>query len=166
MNYFKEEINDQLVVIDNEAFFADGIRFPLNELWGVRGVYYELSENIATATTEGLGTVVASASGCILKPIFGLSVVTLVIVVILVLGEGASLGFIWFPLCVAVVSFFLIKGIGSGTNKVIESVATKTFYLLIVTASGEHKVLVGMPKDFLEKVCIRLNQALDANRIK
>lgn len=164
MQCFREGVNGRMVEIDDEAFFADGVRFPFRDLWGIRGVYYELSENAATAVAEGVGNVVATASGCLLGPIMGLCMAAVVITFFVILLGGGDTGALFPAISIAVVVWFIARGIGAGRVKAVTAVATKTFYLLIVSKNGEHKVLEGMPEDFLVRVSSVLSRALDASR--
>jgi len=167
MHYFREESNGRLVVIDNDCFFADGIRFPLNDLWGIKGIYYTLSENTVTSVTEGIGNVVIKTSGCLLGPILRLcgAIIGIFVLVYMLDGRAPSIFPMIFPLLLlAGIIIFFMKGIGAGTGKAVQSLATKTFYLLILSKNGEHKVLEGMPEEFLARVGAALNQAFQAKK--
>lgn len=162
MERLREEHNGRLVVIDNDMFFADGVRYPLSSIWGVKGVFYEVSGSVGSAVVEGIGTVASSAAGCILGPIFGLCILGIAIVIFgsLLAGEDIRMDFIFVLGGIAFVCFLVVRGISSGTGAVAKAAAKKTYYLVIVTQNGEEKLLEGFPLDALDCITKALREVL------
>lgn len=152
MHYLKETVDGRLVVIDSDYIFADGMRFPTSELWGVKGVFYDLEENAATAITSGIGSVFVSIAGFFLGIVSYFSSIFLVLgLILLVFGIGDSS--LMFPFLVIYIGVVVaMKCIVSGTNKVVSGAASQKYYIIIVLRSGEHQILRGMPREFLIKV--------------
>lgn len=170
MERIREEYNGRLVVIDDDMFFADGVRYPLRSIWGVKGVYYKISESVGSAVVEGVGTVASSAAGCILGPIYGLCVLGIAIIIIAsMLGaKDIPMSAALVPAGIACVCFLVVRGISSGTGAAAKAAAKKTYYLVISTQTGEVELLEGFPLETLQKVASVLGEmiAKDINLAK
>jgi hypothetical protein len=164
MERLREEYDGRLVVIDDDMFFADGVRYPLSSIWGVKGVFYKVSESVGSTVVEGVGTVASSAAGCILGPIFGLCILGAVIIIVAsMLGADAPVGAAFVLAGIACVCFLVVRGISSGTVAVAKAAAKKTYYLVIVTQNGEEKLLEGFPVDVLWRITKVLSEVLGKN---
>jgi len=164
MERLREEHDGRLAVIDDDMFFADGVRYPLSSIWGVKGVFYKLSESVGSTVVEGVGTVATSAAGCILGPIFGLCILGVVIVIVAsMLGADAPVSFAFVLAGIACICFLVIRGISSGTGAVAKAAAKKTYYLVIVTQNGEENLLEGFPLDVLWRIAKVLSETLGEN---
>ncbi|WP_303883892.1 MULTISPECIES: hypothetical protein [Acetomicrobium] len=161
MERLREEYNGRLVVIDDDMFFADGVRYPLSSIWGVKGVYYKISESVGSAVVEGVGTVASSAAGCILGPIFGLCILGIgIIIVASMLGADMPVGAAFLLAGIACVCFLIIRGISSGAGAAAKAAAKKTYYLVISTQTGEVELLEGFPLETLQKVASVLGEMI------
>ena len=165
---FKETENNRTVEISKDSFFADGINFPLSDIWGSRGVFYTMSGNAKASLAAGVGDTAYRASGCFLYPIMFICALGLIVVFLAHGSAGAPIGesggLIFTMVSIIAGGLFLRAVIAKGTKETVLSCATKTFYLLILSKQGEHKLLEGMSDSFLLKVNECLNVVLEARR--
>lgn len=126
MERLREEYDGRLVVIDDDMFFADGIRYPLSSIWGVKGVYYKISDSVGSAVVESVGTVASSAAGCILGPVFGLCILGIgIIIFVSMIDDNVPVGLAFALAGIACICFLIIRGISSGTGAIAKAAAKK-----------------------------------------
>ncbi|MEN2996654.1 MAG: DUF6232 family protein [Acetomicrobium sp.] len=161
MERLREEYDGRLVVIDDDMFFADGIRYPLSSIWGVKGVYYKISDSVGSAVVESVGTVASSAAGCILGPVFGLCILGIgIIIFVSMIDDNVPVGLAFALAGIACICFLIIRGISSGTGAIAKAAAKKTYYLVISTQTGEVELLEGFPLEKLQKVANTLGEII------
>lgn len=169
MQYFRETVGCEVVSIDDESFLADGVKFPLQDILGVKDIRYRTEGNAAQAIVNGTGAVVSAVSHNVLSPAYAFCIFLGVIVILIGLfAPGATLERIIGGLIPIFAIGFVIKlimsGIGTAHYDAVEAMSTKVYHLLIATSFGEREVLTGKSPDFLERVSQTLRTVINARQ--